>query len=111
MIMILILFKELLNRLLSSIRIPVLLILLMGLMISVLLIKSNNKSHKIESLEASIKQAKEYSGLIHMRDSIIILKIQYEIDSVKNASWIYMGNVNRMSNRDLQSELSRRFEK
>ncbi len=108
---ILIFLKMLLNNLLTTIRIPVLLIFLMGLLTTVLFFRSVNKSHKIESLEASIKQTKDYSGLIHLRDSIIILKIQYEIDSVKNASWIYMGNVNRMSNHDLQSELSRRFEK
>lgn len=110
--MILILFfKDLMNKLFSPIRVPLLFLVIMPLIGAIFWIHSKHKTRKIESLEVSIQKAKDYAQLIHWRDSIIILKINHEIDSIKNTSWIYMGSVNRMSDKDLQSELSRRFEK
>ncbi|MHA8104818.1 hypothetical protein [Aquirufa nivalisilvae] len=99
------------NKLLSPIRVPFLLLVLIPLMGIAFWIHSKHKTRKIEALEVSIQKAKDYAQLIHWRDSIIILKINHEIDSIKNTSWIYMGTVDRMSDKELQSELSRRFEK
>lgn len=103
--------KDLMNKLSSPIRVPFLFLLLFPLLVFAFWLHSNQKNKKIENLEVSIQKAKDYAQLIHWRDSIIILKINHEIDSIKNTSWIYMGSVDGMSDKDLQSELSSRFEK
>ena len=101
--------SNVLGILLKKVTFPLIVLVVLGV-VSVYALSLHCTTPKRQKQITKVNSSRNVMQVKALKDSLILMKFQYEKDSILNANNVYYQFLRKLSNKEIQSELNNKFQ-